>query len=104
MIAKYGEENGRYLYDELYRYQSAYRRLTYIATGLEPDDSFAEQARDGGRRRRDGSISYVRGELTLFQRLVRGDWDAADFLVVEPGWEIAARYDEDVLKARRSAA
>ncbi len=103
LIAKYGEENGRYLYDELYRYQSAYRRLTYIETGLEPDGSFAERARaEAGEK--GWAYSSVRGDLTLFQRLVRGDWDTADFLAIEPGWEIAARYDDDVLAARRSGA
>jgi hypothetical protein len=103
LIAKYGEENGRYLYDELYRYQSAYRRLTYIETGLEPDGGFAARAREEAGEK-GWAFSCVRGDLTVFQRLVRGDWDPADFLVVEPGWEIAARYDDDVVAARRSPA
>jgi Protein of unknown function (DUF1638) len=103
LIAKYGEENGRYLYDELYRYQSAYRRLTYIETGLEPDGGFAARAREEAGEK-GWAFSCVRGDLTLFQRLVGGDWDPADFLVVEPGWEIAARYDDDVVAARRSPA
>ena len=37
MIAKYGDDNGRYLYEELTRYRNTYQRMTYIATGLEPD-------------------------------------------------------------------
>ncbi len=30
MIRKYGEDNGRYLYEELTRYRSQYRKLTFI--------------------------------------------------------------------------
>ena len=33
MIEKYGEDNGRYLYEELTRYKSEYRKLTFIETG-----------------------------------------------------------------------
>ncbi len=101
LIAKYGEDNGRYLYEELYRYESAYRQLTYIETGLEPDSSFEQRARQEAARK-GWAFSKVRGSLDLFQRLVRGDWDDADFLVVEPGFEIVARYDDGVMAARRS--
>ena len=45
MTAKYGEDNGRYLYEELTRYRNTYQRLTYIDTGLEPDNRFEEEAR-----------------------------------------------------------
>src|SRR6476646_11734420 len=45
LVLRYGEENGKYLFDELNAYQNAYRQLTYIATGLAPDDRFERQAR-----------------------------------------------------------
>ena len=54
LVLRYGEENGQYLFDELNAYQSAYRQLTYIATGLEPDDRFERQARAGGGGQRLG--------------------------------------------------
>src|SRR5262249_5900049 len=44
LVLRYGEDNGAYLFDELNAYQNAYRQLTYIATGLEPDDRFERQA------------------------------------------------------------
>lgn len=103
LIAKYGEDNGQYLYEELYRYESTYRQLTYIETGLEPDGSFERRSRDEAAAK-GWIFAKVRGDLNLFQRLVGGDWDAADFLVVEPGYEIAARYDDGVMAARRSAS
>ena len=50
LIGKYGEDNGRYLYEELTRYQSQYRKLTFIETGLEPGGKFVAR----GRRRSEG--------------------------------------------------
>jgi hypothetical protein len=34
LIERYGEDNGRFLYDELTRCQQAYTQLTFIETGI----------------------------------------------------------------------
>lgn len=101
LIEKYGEENGQYLFEEFTRYQQHYRQLTYIESGLEPDDRFAEEA---GREAagRGWEFTRVRGNLNLFHKLVKGDWPEREFLVVPPGWRIAASYDEQVIRAERS--
>lgn len=39
------------------------------------------------------------GDPALIRRFVAGDWDAEDFLVVEPGQCIAASNDSAVLRA-----
>jgi hypothetical protein len=101
LIAKYGEDNGRYLYEEIYRYEQSYRQLTYIQTGLEPDGTFERRAQDHAARK-GWEFSKIGGDLNLFQRLVAGDWNPADFLVVEPGFEVVARYDDGVIASRRS--
>jgi hypothetical protein len=98
LIAKYGEDNGRYLYEEFTRYEKVYRQLTFIETGLECDDRFEEQARaEAGEK--DWAFEKIRGDLTLFRKLVAGDWNPGDFLVVEPGHRIVATYGEDIIKA-----
>ena len=54
----YGDEAGRYLFEQLNGYRSAYRQLTYIRTGLEPDGRFEQQARTrqpGGTTRKSRS-------------------------------------------------
>lgn len=96
LTAKFGEENGRYLFDEFNRYQQNYQRLTYIETGLEPGPGFEEQARQEAARR-GWEFEKVRGGLGLFERLTAGGWSDDDFLVVPPGKRIAVRYDESVI-------
>lgn len=97
LIEKYGEENGRYLYEELTRYRSAYQRLVYIETGLEPDGRFEEEARweaaDHG-----WEFRKIRGSLELFRRLVNGAWGGEDFLLVQPGERVHAAYDDAVVR------
>jgi hypothetical protein len=39
------------------------------------------------------------GDACLIRRLVNGDWNGEDFLVVQPGYKIAATHDETIMKA-----
>jgi hypothetical protein len=96
LIARYGEYNGRYLFEQFTGYQRNYRRLAYIATGLEPDGSFEQQAREEAARR-GWQFETIRGDLRLFERLVAGDWDEDDFLMVPPGWRVKATYDGGIV-------
>jgi len=96
LIARYGEDNGRYLFEQLTGYQRHYRQLTYIATGLEPDARFEEQARAEAAHR-GWKFESIRGDLGLFEKLVAGDWDDADFLVVPPGWRVKPVYDGSII-------
>jgi hypothetical protein len=96
LTEKYGEENARYLFEELTRYKSNYRKLAYIETGIEPDSRFVHEAQaEAGEK--GWEFEVVTGSLDLFRRLANGEWDSRDFLVVPPGSRIAARYDHDVI-------
>jgi hypothetical protein len=96
LIARYGEDNGRYLSEQLNGYERNYRQLTYIATGLEPDARFEEQARAEAVRR-GWSFETMAGDLRLFASLTAGDWDEREFLVVPPGWRVKAVYDGGIM-------
>lgn len=103
LIDRYGEDNGRYLFEEFTRYRRHYRQLVYIETGLEPDSRFEDQARteaDG----RGWTFAKTAGNLSLFRQLVNGDWPEEDFLVVPPRGRVQASYDEKVIRCEGSAA
>jgi hypothetical protein len=99
LIAKYGEDNGRYLYDEMTRYQAQYRRLTFIETGLEAGGKFVAEA-EAEAKEKGWSFERLRGDLAWLVRLVEGEWTEAEFAIAKPGQRFAASYDSKVVKVQ----
>ncbi len=96
LVEKYGEDNARYLYEELGQFARNYGQLTFIEMGIEPDGSFEQNARDEAARR-GWAFEKVTGDMSLIHRLVNGRWDPNDFLVVPPGKAIAPSYDDRII-------
>jgi hypothetical protein len=101
LIAKYGEEAGQYLWDEFTRYRRNYRKLTYIRTTCDVGDDFRDQARAEAQQK-SWEFEEIQGDTLLFQRLLSGEWND-DFLIVPPGQQIVAAYNEDILAVAVSA-
>ena len=99
LVAKYGEDNARYLWEELGENLARnYGQITFIEMGIEPDGSFEQHSRDEAAKR-GWKYEKIPGDIRLIQRLVNGEWDPKEFLVVPPGHRIAASYDEGIIKA-----
>ncbi len=98
LIEQYGEENGRYLYEQFGAFRQHYSRLTYISTPVESNAEFRGKAR--AEAEKEGwTFDEIQGSLTLLQRLVNGDWDAADFLVVPPGAAVQVTLGDSIVEA-----
>jgi hypothetical protein len=96
LVEKYGEENAKYLYEQLGQYLNNYRQLTFIEMGIEPNSSFEDRSREEAASH-GWLYEKVLGDLSLLRDLVDGTWDDPRFLVVRPGQQIVARYDSDVI-------
>jgi hypothetical protein len=99
LIRKYGEDNGRYLYQEMTRYRSEYRKLTFIETGLEAGGRFLTEAAAEAQEK-GWSFESLRGDMAWLRRLVEGQWGDSEFVVADPGQRFEATYDDQVIKAR----
>jgi hypothetical protein len=100
LVARYGEDNARFLLQELGDYTRNYGQYTFIEMGIEPDDRFERRTREQAAAR-GWKFEKVQGDMSLVQRLVDGPWDEKDFLVVPPGWRVIATYDDNIIGAEK---
>jgi len=98
LVERYGEDNARFLAEQLGEMTRNYSRIAYIAMGIEPDDRFEREARDLAAAR-GWQFDRLAGDMGLIQRLLDGPWDDDAFLVVPPGYRIAASFDDRILRA-----
>ncbi|MGA2062353.1 MAG: DUF1638 domain-containing protein [Thermoguttaceae bacterium] len=103
LVAKYGEDNARFLYDQLCNMTRNYSKIAFIEMGVEPDDRFERQARADAAAL-GWKFDKLQGDMSLIQDLLDGRWDDNRFLTVPPGYRIAPSYDEQIIKSEKLAA
>jgi len=101
LAARYGEENARFLFEQIGDYTRHYGQYTFIEMGVEPDDRFERLAREQAVER-GWKFEKVQGDMALIRRLVDGAWTEKDFLSVPPGWRVAVTYDDGIIQAERT--
>lgn len=98
LVERYGEENARFLYDQLCNTTKNYQRFTFIAMGLAGEEAFEAHGRREAEAR-GWAFEKVEGRMDMVHRLLSGTWDDREFLVVPPFHQIKASYDDGILRA-----
>ena len=96
LVERYGEDGGQYLYQQFNSHQNTYRQLTFIETGLERSDAGEKKVRNEAAGR-GLEFEKVPADLGMLDRLLAGDWNSKEFLVVPPGHRIVAVRGKDLL-------
>jgi hypothetical protein len=96
LVAKYGEDNARFLLDFQNQWQRNYTTAAYIRTELGHRPDVEAEARCAAESH-GWEFEMIEGSDRLIRALIDGDWNADDFLVVPPGGRITAAYDERVV-------
>ena len=96
LVAQYGEDNAEFLWEELCNTEKNYSQITFIEMGVEPDDSFENIAKEEAVSKQ-WTFEKETGNLVLLRRLLNGEWDSDDFLVIPPNREIRADHTENIV-------
>jgi hypothetical protein len=98
MIARYGEESALFLLEEYAKFTQHYKRLAFIAT---PIASEAERERKAAEIAQQQGWTYERlpGDLGWLRRLVDGEWDDKEFLILKPGQKVAFTSGDGLISA-----
>lgn len=97
-VEKYGQDNADYLMAVMGAWQSHYERAAFIDMGVGEGEGAAKRARQDAAKN-GWRFEHLAGDLILVRRLLFGDWDEEDFLVVQPGQRIEMVGGEDVVQA-----
>ncbi|MDR3455872.1 MAG: DUF1638 domain-containing protein [Verrucomicrobiae bacterium] len=102
LTARHGEENAKFLLEEIAKFTRFYQRLAFIAT---PVPGVAEREQKAGEiaRQQGWQFEKLPGDLGWLRRLLDGEWPEADFLVLQPGERITLRYDGRLIGAEPAA-
>lgn len=96
-VRKYGEEQARYLLEEMSRWTEAYSTGTLIDFDFLANLELRKQVEQICREKQ-WQYNQLSGDLGLFQKLLDGQWPETDFLIVQPGKKVVSSCDDSVIK------
>ena len=97
-VEKYGEDNARYITEILTSWERNYDTIAYIDMGIGSYDGHEQKAKEEAQEKGWNFIK-LQGDIGLLQRLVDGEWNPDEFLVVQPGQRIKPIYFDNIIHA-----
>ncbi len=92
-VRLYGEDNAKYLWETLHP-QPTSKELIYIDVPETTQPEYLIKLREEAAKQ-GKTVRILPGSMILIRKLVHGDWDEKDFLVVPAGKETKGVYDQD---------
>ena len=97
-VIKYGEDQAKYLLEEMSRWTEAYSNGTLIEFDFLKHLNLDKQVQ-GICAEKKWAFGSMPGDMRLFDNLLNGIWPETDYLVVQPGEKIVPSFDDRVIKA-----
>ena len=97
-VDKYGEDQAKYLLEEMSRWSNSYSHGTLINFDFVKHLKLREEVQRICAER-GWEYAETEGDFRLFEKMLEGNWPEADFLVVPPGQKVVATNDDKVIGA-----
>ncbi len=97
-VTKFGEDQAKYLLEEMGRWTDSYTHGTLIEFNFVKHLKLSEQVRQICAER-GWQYNELNGDLRLVEKLLEGEWPEAEFLTVRPGQKLIATNDEKIVGA-----
>ena len=99
-IEKYGEDNGRYLFEQMTQWEVHYTHGVFIGFPFTAHLALEEKVQ-AICREKGWIYQTIEGNLALIQDSLDGGWDDDQFLTVRPGHHIEAEYNDEIMQYRQ---
>ncbi len=96
-VARYGEENAEYLMDMEQEWLRAYDRCAYLVWPELHREEYRSATRDSAAYL-EWEYDEVAGDDGLMRRILSGEWDSAEVLIVPPGETIEPSFDRSIIQ------
>jgi len=97
-VAKFGEEAAQFLMEEYAKFTQHYKRLVFISTPVAKLDERERKAEEIARQQ-GWKFERLPGDMGWLRRLVDGEWDDKEFLVLKPHEKVALSYGDGLISA-----
>ena len=98
-VKEFGAENAKYIIDSLGGGLNQYTKFTYIDTKTGNQNRLKKHAKKNAL---DNNWEYeeLEGNTNLLLKMMNGEWDETEFLVIQPGQTIEPSYCKNIIKTR----
>jgi len=97
-VVRYGEENAEYLMDMEQEWLRAYDRCAYLAWPELHREEYRSATRDSAAYL-EWEYDEMVGDDGLLRRILNGEWDTAEVLIVKPGETIEPSFDRSIIQS-----
>ena len=105
---EYGEENAEYIMEMLGDWMKNYKKMAYIDMSVTQNDGGKITFGDSEKYRkltREKAAEHgweyeeIKGDIRLIDKLINGDWNGDEFLIVEPEQKIVAANTDAIISS-----